>query len=132
MAGAEERITDAELEIMNELWRGDGPLTLAAIRSGLAGRLDWTGETVKTLLRRLCAKGAVGQERREVYYYRPLVSREDYECYRTGALIDQLYAGSARELVAALVSQERLGEEDVRELRALFDSLWEKKGEERE
>lgn len=120
MGAAEEKITEAELEVMEVLWDAGEPVTLGRIREVLADR---NGETVKTLLRRLCAKGAAAQEKRQVYYYRPLVSREELGCYRTRKLIDKLYAGSARQMVAALVEHEQLSGEDIAQLRALLDGL---------
>lgn len=125
MPTPEEKITDAELEVMQVLWRAPAPMTLAQIKTALAEK---NGDTTKTLLRRLCSKGAVLQEKREVYYYRPGVAREDFGRCRTQQLIDKLYAGSARAMVAALVEQEQLGQEDVNELRELFQALWEKGG----
>lgn len=125
MGAAAERITEAELEVMEVLWEGDAPLTLGEIKGALADR---NGDTVKTLLRRLCAKGAAAQEKRQVYYYRPLVSREELGRYRTRKLIDKLYAGSARQMVAALVANDQLTSQDISELRTLLDSLDEEGG----
>lgn len=123
---AESKITDAELEVMEALWASEEPMTLAQLKAALAERHGWSGDTTKTLLRRLCGKGAVEQEKREVYYYRPLVERERLSHYRTRRLIDKLYAGSAKAMVAALVEHEQLGPEDVDELRTFFQELWEK------
>ena len=120
MGAAEEKITEAELEVMEVLWDAGEPVTLGRIREALADR---NGETVKTLLRRLCAKGAAAQEKRQVYYYRPLVSREELGCYRTRKLIDKLYAGSARNMVAALVEGDQLNRQDIAQLRQLLDEL---------
>jgi len=120
MGAAEEKITEAELEVMEVLWDAGEPVSLGQIKEALADR---NGETVKTLLRRLCAKGAAAQEKRQVYYYRPLVSREELGCYRTRKLIDKLYAGSARQMVAALVEHDQLSGDDIAELRALLDGL---------
>lgn len=125
MSTPEEKITDAELAVMEALWSAGQPLTLAQIRSALAEK---NGETTKTLLRRLCRKGAVEQEKREVYYYRPRVGREELSLSRTQRLIDRLYDGSAKAMVAALVEHDRLGPQDVDELRQLFQQLWEKEG----
>ncbi|OUN06305.1 BlaI/MecI/CopY family transcriptional regulator [Flavonifractor sp. An9] len=120
MGAAEEKITEAELEVMEVLWDAGEAVTLGQVKEALADR---NGETVKTLLRRLCAKGAAAQEKRQVYYYRPLVSREELGCYRTRKLIDKLYAGSARQMVAALVEHDQLSGDDIAELKALLDSL---------
>lgn len=125
----EAKITDAELTVMEVLWQG-GDLTLAQVKEGVAARTGWSGDTVKTLLRRLVEKGAAGQEKWGVYHYRPLVSREALEDYKTTALIDRLYDGKARDLVAALVERRRLDRSDVAELKDLFDRLWEERGEE--
>lgn len=125
---AESRITDAELEIMRALWASEEPMTLAQLKAALAERHGWSGDTTKTLLRRLCEKGAVGQEKRKVYCYRPLVARDQLGRYHTKKLIDKLYAGSAKAMVAALVEHEQLDARDVGELRDYFQELWEKEG----
>ena len=54
MPEAEERITEAELEVMRALWTAGEPQTLGQLKEALARRLDWNGDTTKTLLRRLC------------------------------------------------------------------------------
>ena len=123
---AESRITDAELEVMRALWEKEEPMTLGQLKAALAESHGWSGDTTKTLLRRLCEKGAVGQEKRKVYYYRPLVAREQLGRYQTQKLIDKLYAGSAKAMVAALVENDQLEPQDVSELRAFFQELWDK------
>lgn len=125
MSEPEAKITDAELEIMRVLWKSPEPMTLTQIKTALSEK---NGDTTKTLLRRLCRKGAVSQEKREVYYYHPNVAQEDLGRYRTQNLIDKLYAGSAKAMVASLVEHDQLRPEDVDELREMFHSLWEKEG----
>lgn len=124
---AESKITDAELEVMRALWDSEEPMTLSQLKSVLTERHGWSGDTTKTLLRRLCEKGAVEQEKRKVYYYRPLVGQDRLGQYRTKRLIDKLYSGSAKAMVAALVEHEQLGKQDVDELREFFQGLWEEK-----
>lgn len=120
MGTVEEKITEAELEVMEVLWEAGQALTLGQIKGALAEK---NGDTVKTLLRRLCAKGAAAQEKRQVYYYRPLVSRDQVGTCRTRKLIDKLYAGSARQMVAALVEHNQLTGQDIAQLRDLLDQL---------
>ena len=118
-----KKIQDAELEVMQALWKAEGPVPLIDIRRQLSAKCGWEDSTVKTLLRRLCAKGAVGQEKDGVFRYRPLVSRAAVGGSRARRLIDKLYAGSARDMVAALVAGEELGREDIAQLRALLEEL---------
>lgn len=124
MAEPEKKITEAELEVMQVLWASQEPMTLGQIKAAMEGR---NGDTTKTLLRRLCQKGAVGQEKRDVFYYRSLVGQQELGQYRTQRLIDKLYAGSAKAMVAAMVEHDQLSPQDVQELRELFQTLWEEK-----
>lgn len=124
---AEGKITDAELEVMQALWASEEAMTLSQIKAALVQRQTWSGDTTKTLLRRLCEKGAVAQEKREVYYYTPLVARDQLGRYRIQRLINKLYAGSAKAMVAALVEHDQLKPQDVDDLREMFQSLWEVK-----
>ena len=58
-----------------------------------------------------------------MYWYTPLVSREEVRGSRTKKLIDRLYAGSARNMVAALVRADQLNQEDIAQLRQLLDEM---------
>lgn len=115
-----EKITDSELEVMRTLWDSADALPIAEIRRTLQERQGWESTTIKTLVSRLCSKGAVAQERRKVFYYRALISEREYNEWATGDLIRKLYRGSAKNLVAALLHSDELTTEDVDELRAMF------------
>ena len=118
--GLAGKISDAELEVMKLLWRADDALPVTEIRERLQRSRGWEATTVKTLVSRLVSKGAVRQEKRNVYYYSPLISERDYSDWATDSLIRRLYNGSARDLVAALVQSEGLTQSDVEELRQMF------------
>ena len=115
-----EKISDSELEIMQLLWRSPKALPLSEIRTSLQKSVGWEATTIKTLLQRLVSKRAVLQEKREVFYYSPLVSERDYNRWATGKLLKRLYHGRARDLVAALVNAEELTKGDIDELREMF------------
>ena len=114
-----ERISDAELSVMQALWQGKEPMNVTQLRQILQQQEGWGSSTVKTLVGRLCAKGAVAQEKREVYYYRALIEKEDYSRHAAESLVSRLYGGSVKNLVASLV-QSGLSEEDAAELRGLL------------
>jgi BlaI family penicillinase repressor len=114
-----EKITDSELEIMQVLWEAGDALPVTEIRQRLCEKTEWESSTIKTLVQRLFKKGAIKQEKRGVYYYTPMISREEYNLYATKNLIEKLYHGSAKNLVAALVGSG-LSEKDVSELREMF------------
>lgn len=114
------KIADAELKVMRVLWETEEPLPVAAIRRAICVRTGWDGSTAKTLLYRLQNKGVVVQEKRDVFYYSPLVTAEEYNEYTTQTLIDRLYKGSAKSLVTSLVSSKKLSDVDIAELQNMF------------
>ncbi len=115
-----DKISDSELEVMKVLWRAEDALPVNVIRETLQKDRGWEPTTVKTLIGRLAAKGAIRQEKRNVFYYSPLISEEEYNAWATDNLIRKLYNGSARDLVAALVQSEGLSRDDIEELRNMF------------
>lgn len=114
------KITDSELKIMKVLWSAGGELTASDILKTLEKSSSWESSTIKTLLRRLCDKGVVISTKKEVLYYKPVVSEEQYSNYSIQTLIDRLYAGSAKNLVASLIDNKKLDDKDIEELRQLF------------
>ena len=114
------KITDSELEVMKLLWRAEDALPVTEIREKLQKSKGWEPATIKTLVGRLVSKGAVCQEKRNVFYYSPLITEKEYSAWATEDLITRLYNGSARDLVAALVNSDGLTQEDLDELRQMF------------
>lgn len=120
MSELAKKITEAELAVLEVLWQADEPLPVTPIRIQLGEEWGWDASTVKTLLRRLCNKGAVAAEKREVFYYRPLLSHEEYRSWSTSSLVERVYQGSARDLVAGLVAGNQLTQADLEELRGIL------------
>jgi len=105
---------------MRVIWEAGCELPIADIRKTLEQTSKWETSTIKTLIRRLCEKGVVLVTKKEVFYYKPLVSETEYNEYTTQSLIDRLYSGSAKKLVASLLGSKKLGDSDIEELRDLF------------
>lgn len=115
-----EKIADSELEVMRVLWDAGAPLPVAEIRKAICEKTGWEGSTAKTLLYRLQSKGVVAQERRDVYYYSPCVTEDEYNEYMTQTLIDKLYKGSVKNLIASFVSSKKLSNDDITELQNIL------------
>lgn len=114
------KISASELEVLEVLWQREEPMPISAVRAALEETHRWDASTVKTLLRRLCEKGAVTAEKREVFYYRPVLTQREYQDWSTSSLIDRVYRGSAKDLVASLVERSQLSRQDLEELRAIL------------
>jgi len=117
------RISDSELQLLQLLWE-DSPLGASELAERLPPELGWSPTTVKTLLARLVAKGALAAEpegRR--FLYRPLIAREKVAGGQLGGLIDRLFGGRVSPLVAQLAEQRQIDPEDLAELERLVRSL---------
>jgi BlaI family transcriptional regulator, penicillinase repressor len=118
-----ERISEAEHAVMEVLW-ADAPLEATRVAERLEGAQDWSLPTVKTLLSRLVAKGALATESAgRKFLYRPLVARADYVSGESQRLVERLFGGKLSPLVAHFAEHETLSEEDIAELRALVERI---------
>lgn len=114
------KISDAELEVMKILWREKRSVPFSDIRTELNSKMGWEKSTIATLLRRLLKKGAISLQEREIHYYTPNISKDDYIKLKEKSLIDKLYEGSAKNFVAALCQSGELTEADIDELKMYF------------
>lgn len=118
-----ERISDAEQSVMEVLW-DEAPLTAADVADRVDPSRGWNVRTVKTMLSRLLAKGALlHEEDGRRYLYRPAVSREDHVARESRRLVDRLFGGRVSPLVAHLAEREALTPADVAEIEALLKAL---------
>ena len=113
-------VSDAELEILEVLWKAGRALNASEIRVRLEEKKNWERTTVLTLIRRLLDKGIIIQEKQDVYYH-PILGREEYIRQETRSFVDKFFSGSSKNLAAALVSDERLSKEEIDELRNFFN-----------
>jgi len=118
-----ERISEAEHAVMEALWE-TSPLTAADVCDAVCEERGWSMPTVKTLLSRLVAKGAVGTEpdgRR--FLYTPLLERADYVGGESRRLVDRLFGGRAAPLFAHLAESEALSDDDIAEIERLLREM---------
>jgi predicted transcriptional regulator len=118
-----ERISDAEHAVMEVLW-SESPLGAQEVADRIDPERGWSIRTVKTLLSRLLAKGAlVHEEEGRRYLYRPVVAREDFVTRESRRLLDRMFGGSVSPLIAHLAEQDSLSPHDIAEIEALLKEL---------
>lgn len=118
-----ERISEAELAVMEVLW-AESPLTALEVVNRIEAGRDWSDRTIKTMLGRLVAKNVLAfEEDGRRYLYRPMVARSDYVSGESQRLLDRLFGGRAAPLVAHLAERHDLTEADIAELEALIRDL---------
>ena len=121
MAHRNINIGDAELEIMKVLWRAGEAVNSQYISEAVEDK-SWKRTTISTFLTRLVEKGALTAEKRgKLYYYTPLISQKEYRRSQTKNLIASLYNGSIKDFAVSLFEEQTLSEDDLKELKAIFE-----------
>ena len=124
MAQELKHLGDAELEIMQAVWRAGEPVQSSYIQQALRSRRDWPLPAVLTALNRLVEKGFLTCERRgRGNWYAPAVSEEAYREFESRGFLQRLYGNSFPALVAALYRGRAIGKEELSDLRRFLDEL---------
>jgi len=114
-------ITDAEVEVLQILWR-QAPLTAQEIIDNLESDGSSHPKTVKTLINRLLNKGAIGfKEENRKYLYYPVVKKKDFYGVKTESFLNKFFDGELSPLVSFFSRHKKLTAKEVAEIRKLLD-----------
>lgn len=122
-------LSDLQLDVMRVLWRGEA--SVADVVAALATSRGLAHTTVATVLSRLARRGVVAQRRdgRQLLY-RATVSEPQVRRGMVGGLIQSLFEGDPKALLAHLVSENEVAAGDLARVQALLAGVAEdeKKG----
>jgi predicted transcriptional regulator len=114
-------LTDAELELMLILWQlGEGSVKEILAALPKSRKVAYT--TASTIVRIMEKKGFVGsrkQGRGHVYF--PEINKEEYESRTLGHVVDKVFNQTPASLVARLIEDKRLSEEELAEIRRMLN-----------
>ena len=115
-------VSDSELQLMHIVWDLGGRARFAQVMDVLEQNdSPWNKNTVLTFLARLVDKGLLSTEkfgRRNEYIAQ--VSQQDYQASQTQTLVEKVYRGSVKGLVASLLQSDSLAQQDLEELRQFW------------
>ena len=115
------KISESEWLVMRVLW-AKGEATANEIVSELAGKTKWNHRTVKTLITRLTAKGALRFKKDgRMYRYYPAVAQADCVRMERKSFVRQVYGGTVKPMLAAFIEDAQLSEQDITELKRILE-----------
>lgn len=122
MARTPQDVTDAELDVLQVLWK-HGPLAIRRITELLYSECKTSQyATVQKLLERLEAKECVVRDRSSnVHVFSAQVDREELVGRRLQAVAEELCEGSLTPLLTNLVQMQKLSAKERQMLRDLID-----------
>ena len=110
-------ISEAEWEVMKVVWKGPSPLLAQNIIHTLAQRTAWSVTTVKTMLGRLVAKGALRYEQAgRSYLYSAAVGEAECRAAEADSLLERVFDGSLSPLLAHFARSRRLTAQELESL----------------
>lgn len=113
-------LSAAEWEIMKVVWDG-GPMALGDINARLTREKRWAYSTVKTLVRRLVAKGWLEYRRvGNSFLYQPAVARAKAVKSAIREFSDRVLGGLLSPFVAYYAEQGHLKAEDLAQLEGIL------------
>jgi BlaI family penicillinase repressor len=125
---ASRQPTDGELEILKVLWR-EAPLPLGEVCAALRQRRPVAATTVATMLQIMLDKGLVKRTRGpRGSLWAAKVTQERAASGLLRRVLDHVFDGSARRLVAHLLDEGQLSARDREEIRRLLAAADQRKG----
>ncbi len=116
------QISESELILMKIIWKNGGTALFSHIMQELEQEHnEWKNNTVLTLLSRLSAKNYLKTKkigRRNEYI--AVISEQEYHAVQTHQFLDKVYEGNVKNLVATLLRQDILTEQELTEIEAFW------------
>jgi BlaI family transcriptional regulator, penicillinase repressor len=116
-------LANAELAVMDLLWRSDDRMTARQIREQLYPDATKAQHgTVQRLLQRLETKGFVERDRSiSVHFFSAEISRQAYAGTQLESLAAKLTAGSIAPLITHLVEEKKISPDEIDRIRAVLN-----------
>lgn len=118
----EEKVSlnNSEWEIMECLWEAS-PKTIVQMVKEMKKRKNWAKSTTNTIIRRMEAKGLIAYEQgQKARLYYPKLNRDEVAADQAQTLLHKVFHGQIGLMLSALVPQNSLTDEDIKELEEIL------------
>lgn len=114
-------ITDAEKQIMEVIWKNH-TIPSTEIVKQVKSITNWKDNTIYTLLGRLAKKKMIRIDKRvSPNVCTPLITQREYQSGERKSFIQKVYNGSLSLMLANIMEEEHLTEQDIEQLKNILD-----------
>ena len=113
------KLFDSEIKVMEIIW-GNEPISAKNVSLIATETIGWNKNTTYTVIKKLEKKGILERED-PGFVCTSLISRDEVQKAETQSLVDRLFGGSKKALFSALLDDEKLSENDIKELREMIE-----------
>lgn len=82
--------------------------------------LNWARTTTYTVLKKLCVMGLFDMSNARV---KVLITKDEFNAIASHQFVDSTYGGSLPAFIAAFSTRQKLGKEDLDEIRKMIDAM---------
>ena len=107
-----------EMRFAEIIWEPE-PVSSGELVKLCEQELNWQKSTTYTVLRRLCQKGIFTSENGTVT---SLMSRQMFQARPSEEIIEESFAGSLPDFVAAFTSRKKLSKKEIKELKKIIEN----------
>lgn len=113
-------LTEAEWSVIKAVWENE-PCTAPAIQDKLLHATGWTYSTVRTLMDRMVAKGALGAKKEgKLTIYHSVVTRAQAQRGELFYTLKHAFNGALTPMVQCLLDSNQPDAEELKELELLI------------
>lgn len=117
-----KNLTEAEEIIMSKIWEISTPVTSIMLLEAFSETRGWKSQTISTFLSRLVDKNYLSVKKRgTANQYQAIISKEEYEQSFAREVINKIYGGSVKRLIASFVESESISRDELEELKQWFN-----------
>ncbi len=111
------KLAEIESRFVELIWQKE-PVASGELVLLCEKELNWKKSTTYTVLRRLCQKGILKNERAVVT---SVMKKEEYMAMCSEQIVENTFEGSLPQFVAAFMSRKKLSQKQIDEIQQLID-----------
>lgn len=117
-----KNLTEAEETIMSKIWEISTPVTSIMLLEAFSETRGWKSQTISTFLSRLVDKNYLSVNKRgTANQYQAIISKKEYEQSFAREVINKIYGGSVKRLIASFVESDSISRDELEELKQWFN-----------
>ena len=113
------KLFDAEHKFMSIIWQHE-PVNSTELTRICEKALGWKKPTTYTMIKKLCQRGILQNEKATVT---ALIAKEDVQKYEADNFINKVFSGSMPSFIVAFLQDKPLTAEEAREIKSIIDGV---------
>lgn len=111
------KLADGEYKFVSLIWENEPINSTALVKLSLE-QLGWKKATTYTVLRKLCEKGILSNDKATVT---SLVKKEEVQKFESEILLEKNFGNSLPAFLAAFLKDKKLSEKEAEEIREMIE-----------